>query len=185
MSGAGDAGARYEFVVPPDSAARLDLAIVAATGLSRNQAATLIATGRVTVDGKPERAAFRPAPGAQVVVEVPSPPDHPLIAQDIPLAIAYEDEYLLVVDKPAGMVVHPAPGNWSGTLVNALLSRGAAHLVHRLDKETSGLLVVAKSEKVQRQLQSVLAARQLKRLYAALSWGHLTSDHITDRKSVV
>ncbi|HXB27238.1 MAG TPA: RluA family pseudouridine synthase [Gemmatimonadaceae bacterium] len=184
MSGAGDAGARYEFVVPPGSAARLDLAIVAATGLSRNQAATLIATGQVTIDGRRERASFRPLPGARIVVDLPPAPDHPLVAEDIPLSIVYEDESLLVVDKAAGMVVHPAPGNWSGTLVNALLGRGAAHLVHRLDKETSGLLVVAKSEKVQRQLQGALAARQLKRLYAALSWGHLASDHITVDRAV-
>ena len=179
MSGAGDAGARYAFVVPPDSVARLDVAIVAATGLSRNQAATLIATGRVTVDGKSERASFRPAPGAQVIVDVPPAPGRPFLAEPIPLSIAYEDEHLLVVDKPAGMVVHPAPGNWSGTLANALLHLGESHLVHRLDKETSGLLVVAKSEKVQRLLQGALAARHLKRLYAALVWGHLASDQVT------
>jgi 23S rRNA pseudouridine1911/1915/1917 synthase len=179
VSGAGDPGTRHEFVVPPASAARLDVAIVTATGLSRTQAATLIANGRVTVDGKAERAAFRPAPGAQVVVDVPPVRSRPLLAEAIPLSVAYEDEYLLVVDKPAGMVVHPAPGNWSGTLANALLSRGEMHLVHRLDKETSGLLVVAKSEKVQRLLQGALAARRLKRLYAALAWGHLKSDQLT------
>ena len=153
MSGA--PAARHDFVVPSDSVARLDVAIVAATGLSRNQAATLIATGRVTVDGQAQRASFRPPPGDRVLVEIPPPPDHPLLAEDIPLSIVFEDDDLLVVDKLAGMVVHPAPGNWSGTLVNALLSRGAVHLVHRLDKETSGLLVVAKSEKVQRLAEAL------------------------------
>jgi 23S rRNA pseudouridine1911/1915/1917 synthase len=189
VSGAGEAGARYEFVVPPDSAARLDVAIVAATALSRTQAATLIATGHVTVDGKAERASFRPSPGSQIVVVVPPPPGRPVTPESIPLSVAYEDEYLLVVDKPAGMVVHPAPGNWSGTLVNALLGRGEttpdrAGLVHRLDKETSGLLVAAKNEKIQRALQGELAGRRLKRLYAALVWGHLTSDHITVDKPI-
>jgi 23S rRNA pseudouridine1911/1915/1917 synthase len=184
VSGAGDAGVRHEFMVPAESVVRLDLAIVAATGLSRNQAATLIATGRVTVDGQVLRASFRPPPGAQVVIDMPPAPDHPLVAEDIPLSIVHEDESLLVVDKPAGMVVHPAPGNWSGTLVNALLHRGAAHLVHRLDKETSGLLVVAKSEKLQRLLQGALAARQLKRLYAVMSWGHVATDQLTVDKPI-
>jgi len=184
VSEAGEAGVQHEFTVPSESTARLDVAIVSATGLSRNQAATLIATGRVTVDGQVLRASFRPPPGARVVVRIPPAPEHPLLAEDIPLSIAYEDEHLLVVDKPAGMVVHPAPGNWSGTLVNALLSRGAAHLVHRLDKETSGLLAVAKSEKVQRLLQGALAARRLKRLYAAMSWGHLATDQVTVDKPI-
>ena len=184
MSPAGDAGVRHEFRVPSESTARLDIAIVTATGLSRNQAATLIATGRVTVDGQVLRASFRPPPGAQIVVEIPPAPEHPLVAEDIPLSIVYEDDHLLVVDKAAGMVVHPAPGNWSGTLVNALLSRGAAHLVHQLDKETSGLLAVAKSEKVQRLLQGALASRRLKRLYAAMSWGHLATDQVTVDKPI-
>ena len=189
MSGAGEAGARYEFTVPSGSAARLDVAIVTATGLSRTQAATLIATGRVTVNGKAERASFRPDPGSQVIVDVPPEPGRPVLAENIPLAIAYEDDYLLVVDKPAGMVVHPAPGNWSGTLVNALIGRGntssdRAGLVHRLDKETSGLLVVAKDDKIQRALQRELAARRLKRLYAALVWGHLAGDQLTVDKPI-
>jgi 23S rRNA pseudouridine1911/1915/1917 synthase len=186
VSDAGSAGARHEFTIPPDSAVRLDVAIVNATGLSRTQAATLIATGQVSVDGESQRASFRPAAGSRVVVTVPPSPGRPVVAESIPLSIAYEDEYLLVVDKPAGMVVHPAPGHWSGTLVNALVGRGAptnaderAGIVHRLDKETSGLLVVAKNDRVQRLLSGQLAARRLKRMYAALVWGHVTSDHIT------
>jgi 23S rRNA pseudouridine1911/1915/1917 synthase len=189
LSEAGDAGARYEFTVPSGSAARLDVAIVTATGLSRTQAATLIATGQVTVDGRRERASFRPPPGSVVIATVPPTPGRPVLAESIPLSIAYEDEHLLVVDKPAGMVVHPAPGHWSGTLVNALTGRGEsapdrAGLVHRLDKETSGLLVVAKSERVQRILQGEMASRRLKRLYAALVWGHLPGDQITVDKPV-
>jgi 23S rRNA pseudouridine1911/1915/1917 synthase len=94
-----------------------------------------------------------------------------------------------VVDKPAGMVVHPAPGNWSGTLVNALKGRGGtlsgaagedrAGLVHRLDKETSGLLLVAKSDRAHRVLGADLAARRIKRRYAVLCWGHLDADRLT------
>ncbi len=120
---------------------------------------------------------------------MPPPAGRPVVAEDIPLSIVYEDDALLVVDKPAGMVVHPAPGHWSGTLVNALVGRSEvgvdrAGLVHRLDKETSGLLVVAKNEKIQRALQAELASRRLKRLYAALAWGHVTSDHITVDKPI-
>jgi 23S rRNA pseudouridine1911/1915/1917 synthase len=189
VSGAGEAGARYDFLIPSDSTARLDVAVATETGLSRTQAATLIATGHVSVDGRREKAGFRPPPGARIHVTVPPPPGRPVLAESIPLSIVYEDEWLLVVDKPAGMVVHPAPGNWSGTLVNALLGRNEvsidrAGLVHRLDKETSGLLVVAKNEKVQRLLQGELAARRLKRLYAALAWGHVTDDQFTVDKPI-
>ena len=98
----------------------------------------------------------------------------------------HEDDDILVVDKAAGMVVHPAPGNWSGTLVNALMGRGGelsresgderAGLVHRLDKDTSGLLIVAKNEKAHRQLSAALAARKITRRYATVSWGHIESD---------
>ena len=101
---------------------------------------------------------------------------------------------MLVVDKPAGMVVHPAPGNWSGTLVNALKGRGGAlagengeeraGIVHRLDKETSGLLLVAKTDLALRKLGADLAARRIVRRYAALSWGHLAGDRLTVDKPV-
>jgi 23S rRNA pseudouridine1911/1915/1917 synthase len=112
-----------------------------------------------------------------------------VLGEDIPLHVVYEDSDLLVVDKAAGMVVHPAPGNWTGTLVNALLGRGGdladgsgperAGLVHRLDKETSGLLVVAKSEIAHRRLSAAIAARRVTRRYAAMAWGHLAADTLT------
>src|SRR5690606_2804628 len=105
------------------------------------------------------------------------------------LDVLFEDEHLLVVNKPAGMVVHPAPGNWSGTLVNALLGRGGpladgggderSGLVHRLDKETSGLLLVARSDRAHRVLASALADRRIVRRYAALLWGHLREDRVS------
>lgn len=107
----------------------------------------------------------------------------------IDVQIVFEDDVMLVVNKPAGMVVHPAPGNWSGTLVNALLGRGGelapgstpdrAGIVHRLDKETSGLLIVAKSERAQRILSAAIAARRVKRRYAVVIWGHLAADEIS------
>ena len=106
--------------------------------------------------------------------------------EQIPLSVIHEDEDILVVDKAAGMVVHPAPGNWSGTLVNALMGRGGelsresgderAGLVHRLDKDTSGLLIVAKNERAHRQLSAALAARKIVRRYATVSWGHIEAD---------
>ena len=120
--------------------------------LSRTQAATLIANGNVTVSGRREKASYRPVAGDRIVVDEPPATTREITPESIPLKVVYEDDFLLVVDKPAGMVVHPAPGNWSGTLVNALMGRGGdlstgtspdrAGIVHRLDKETSGLLLV-------------------------------------------
>jgi 23S rRNA pseudouridine1911/1915/1917 synthase len=168
--------------------ARLDLLVAQALGTSRTQAATWIATDRVRVDGRPEKASFRAEPGATVVVDVPEPAGRAVVPEDLPLRVVYEDEDLLVVDKAAGMVVHPAPGNWSGTLVNALLGRGGplstgsgaerAGLVHRLDKETSGLLLVARSDRAHRALSADLAARRIVRRYAAVCWGHLAEDRL-------
>jgi 23S rRNA pseudouridine1911/1915/1917 synthase len=137
------------------------------------------------VDARRERASYRPAGGERVLVTLPESAARQIEPEDIPLTIVYEDEHLLVVDKPAGMVVHPAPGNWRGTLVNALLGRSGARasgeeeragLVHRLDKETSGLLVAAKTERAHRRLSAALAARRVSRRYAVMIWGHLDSD---------
>ncbi len=160
--------------------------------LSRTQAATLIANGNVTVNGGREKASYRPVPGDRIIVEEPAETAREITGESIPLAIVYEDDDLLIVDKPAGMVVHPAPGNWSGTLVNALMGRGGplspgatpdrAGIVHRLDKETSGLLMVAKSERAHRILSAAIAARRVKRRYAVMIWGHLPQDELTIEK---
>ncbi|HEX5582034.1 MAG TPA: S4 domain-containing protein, partial [Gemmatimonadaceae bacterium] len=115
---------RHELHVEADQSVRLDLLVAERLSLSRTQAATLIAEGRVTVDGRRERASYRPRTGEVVVVEVPQPRKIEVVGEDIPLDVVFEDEHLLVVDKPAGMVVHPAPGNWTGTLVHALVGRG-------------------------------------------------------------
>jgi 23S rRNA pseudouridine1911/1915/1917 synthase len=168
---------------------RLDVLVAAALDISRNLAATLIAGGHVLVEGEREKAGYRPRPGERIEAVVPPAATREVAAEQIDLKLAYEDEDLLVVDKPAGMVVHPAPGNWSGTLVNALKGRGGRlstaagedreGIVHRLDKETSGLLLVAKTERAHRVLGADLAARRIERRYAALSWGHLDADRLT------
>ncbi len=145
----------------------------------------------MTVNGARERASYRPAATDLIAVATPvAPPDHgEVLGEDIPIKVVYEDSDLLVVDKAAGMVVHPAPGNWTGTLVNALVGRGGeladgsgaerAGLVHRLDKETSGLLIVAKTELAHRRLSAAIAARRVTRRYAAMSWGHFAADTLS------
>ena len=186
--------ARREELTAPDSGPRLDLFVAAALELSRNQAATLIAEGRVRVEGRLEKASYRAAPGERIAVEIPAPVAREVVAEDIPLRVVLEDEHVLVVDKPAGMVVHPAPGNWTGTLVNALKGRGGAlsgaggegreGIVHRLDKETSGLLLVAKTDRAHRALGADLAARRIARRYAALAWGHIAGDTLTVDRAI-
>jgi len=140
-----------------------------------------------------------------VVVEVDDErPVRTLAPHPIPLSIVYEDEHLAVLDKPAGLVVHPAPGHWDDTLVNALVARGTdlsegaggrPGIVHRLDRDTSGLMVVAKTDLAHRRLGAAIAARRVRRTYAVLAWGHLSASptvvdapigrHQTDRKRMV
>lgn len=186
----GDSGTSPQtFTLEADSDVRLDSLIAQRLGLSRTHVATLIATGHVHVSGRREKAAYKPRASETVAVTVPVKSDRPLVGEAIPLSILLEDDDILVVDKPAGMVVHPAPGNWSGTLVNALLGRGGdlareagesrAGIVHRLDKDTSGLLLVAKTERAHRNLSAAIAARRIVRRYAVLSWGHLESEDLT------
>jgi 23S rRNA pseudouridine1911/1915/1917 synthase len=148
----------------------------------------------VLVNGRREKASYRPETGEVVRVEIPRVEKRAVSGEDIPVSVVYEDESLLVVDKPAGMVVHPAPGNWTGTLVNALLGRGGglstegdpqrAGMVHRLDKETSGLLIVAKTDRAHRILSAALAARRVVRRYAVMTWGHLSADTLTIEKPI-
>lgn len=179
-------GTRHAFEVEANSDVRLDALVAQRAGLSRTQAATLIANGHVTVGGRREKAAYKPSAGERVEVFVPPPAPREILGEEIPLSVVYEDDDLVVIDKPAGMVVHPAPGNWSGTLVNALVGRGGAlsttggeerpGLVHRLDKDTSGLLLVAKNDRAHRLLSGALAERRVVRRYATLIWGHLVED---------
>jgi 23S rRNA pseudouridine1911/1915/1917 synthase len=167
--------------------------VAAQLALSRTQAATLIAGGAVEVAAagqaaRHERASYRARAGDTVTVHVPLTVERDILPEDIPLHVVFEDDDVLVIDKAAGMVVHPAPGNWSGTLVNALLGRGGTlstggseerqGIVHRLDKETSGLLIVARNDRAHRALSSALASRKVVRRYAAMTWGHFNRDEV-------
>ncbi|GAA3886224.1 RluA family pseudouridine synthase [Sphingomonas limnosediminicola] len=163
---------------------RLDRALaVAAPALSRERLKSLIRSGAVECEGKPVRDPATKVRGdEQFIVAVPEPAPAHNVPQDIPLKIVFEDEYLLVVDKPAGLVVHPAAGNFDGTLVNALLHHcggslsgigGVARpgIVHRIDKDTSGLLVVAKTDVAHEGLAKQFAAHSIDRRYLAIVSG--------------
>jgi 23S rRNA pseudouridine1911/1915/1917 synthase len=164
--------------------ARLDKALAEATGLSRARVQGLIDEGRVDVAGKTATAASMKVAADtpfRIIIAAAMPAE--ALPEDIPLTIAYEDEHLIVVDKPAGMVVHPAVGNVTGTLVNALLHHcrgqlsginGVARpgIVHRIDKDTSGLLVVAKSDAAHEGLAVQFAAHTVHRRYIAVCAGH-------------
>jgi 23S rRNA pseudouridine1911/1915/1917 synthase len=191
-----DRSTHHEFTIEAGAGVgvRLDLLVAGWLGISRNQSATLIANRNVTVNGKFERASYRSEPGDHVAVDVPAPPARDIAGERIPLAVVFEDDDIVVVDKAAGMVVHPAPGNWTGTLVNALIGRGneladsgdsdRAGIVHRLDKDTSGLLLVAKTVRAHRVLSRAIAERRVVRRYAALVWGHLDGDGLTVDKPI-
>ncbi len=161
---------------------RLDKALAEASGLSRERVKALIGEGKVSLDGKPVRQASAKSAGGVFAIEVPAPVDARAAPQEIALTVVYEDEHLLVVDKPAGMVVHPAAGNPDGTLVNALLHHcrgrlsgigGVARpgIVHRIDKDTSGLLVVAKSDVAHEGLARQFADHSIERAYLAVCNG--------------
>jgi 23S rRNA pseudouridine1911/1915/1917 synthase len=166
---------------------RLDMWLVAQRGISRSAAQTLIDAQLVTVNGRPGRAGQRINDGDEVHVAEPPPRDATAVqpSEDsgprVDLQVVYEDEWLAVIDKPAGLVVHPSPGHPHGTVADALRQRGdawspvggedRAGIVHRLDRYTSGLMVVAKTEKAHRALAAQLADRSLGRNYWALVWG--------------
>ena len=176
-------GGSVEFVVLSPETERLDRFLADQLGISRTQAARLVADKAVTVDDRPARASRTLLRGERIVVRFPEhEPPRTLRPAAIPLVVVYEDEHLAVIDKPAGLVVHPAPGHWDDTLVNALVARGTTlaggaegrpGVVHRLDRDTSGLMVVAKTDLAHRRLGAAIAARRVRRTYAALAWGHL------------
>jgi len=151
--------------------------------LSRAMAQRLIKTGAVTVNGQPSKPSYRVQVGDEVVVRVPAEMPEQVVPEDIPLDIIYEDEALLVVNKPAGMVVHPAYGHTSGTLVNAVLAHcpqvadvggpDRAGIVHRLDKDTSGLILIAKDDAIRAALQRQFKRRQVAKTYLALVEGQV------------
>jgi 23S rRNA pseudouridine1911/1915/1917 synthase len=160
-----------------DAGTRLDVFLAGALG-SRARAQRLIEGGRVTVDGSVVPKRHRLAAGERVAVDDAEEGQPPAPAPPAPFRVAFEDEHLIVVDKPAGVVVHPARGHRQGTLAQALAGRAAggddparAGIVHRLDRDTSGLLVVARSAAVHRSLRDALAARRITREYVALVEG--------------
>jgi 23S rRNA pseudouridine1911/1915/1917 synthase len=167
------------------AAGRFDIAASTVAGISRAHAQRLIGDGRALVDGRRGRASDRLRGGERITVELSAPPDTSLRPESIPLRLAYEDEATLIVDKPAGLVVHPSAGHTSGTLVNALLGRAAERgeplgaiagvgrpgIVHRLDKDTSGLLLVAKTDVAQASLMRQFGDRSIDKEYLALVRG--------------
>lgn len=192
------------FSVLAPATERLDRFLADQLQLSRTQAARLVALGGVAVNDTVARASRLLSRGERVAVRFSeSEPPRQLVPAPIPLEIVFEDEHLAVINKPAGLVVHPAPGHWDDTLVNALVARGTTlsggaagrpGIVHRLDRDTSGLMVVARTDVAHRRLGSMLATRRIRRRYAALCWGHLDQDptvieaplgrHPRDRKRI-
>ena len=158
--------------------------------LSRSAAVGLIDNGNVTVNGKAQNKKYKLSDGDEVIIRIPDPVPYEAKAENIPLDIIYEDEDLLVVNKPKGMVVHPAAGNYDGTLVNALLYHCGDSLsgingvlrpgiVHRIDKDTSGLLIVAKNDHAHKLLAEQIKAHSFTREYEAIVFGNLKNDEGT------
>lgn len=172
-------------------------------GLTRSQAARLIESGEVAVNGRAVSKSYKLAGGEDIAVTLPEPEPVEAVPQDIPLDVVYEDADVIVVNKPSGMVVHPAPGHPDGTLVNALLYHCAGTLsgiggalrpgiVHRIDRDTSGLIIAAKNDAAHQYLSAQLADHTLARTYECIVVGALREDrgtvdapiarHPTDRK---
>ena len=166
---------------------RLDAFLAQDGALSRSQAAHLIASGHVRVDGKQAAKSCRLAGGERVSVDIPEVRDTAVTAQDIPLDVVYEDGDVIVVNKPKGLVVHPAPGHPDGTLVNALLHHCGDSLsgiggekrpgiVHRIDRDTSGLIIAAKNDAAHAALSAQLSDHSLSRTYECLVSGNMRQD---------
>lgn len=167
-------------VGPDEAGRRVDSVVGAIEEVgSRAEAQRLIDAGRVLVDGEPRAKRHLLSEGETVVVRPTPAPLSELVPESVPMTVRYEDEHLLVVDKPAGVVTHPSAGHAGGTLVHGLLAHAIAGgadptrpgIVHRLDRDTSGLLVVARSERAHRRLQRMLRRREIERVYTALVHG--------------
>lgn len=176
-----------DLVVSGEEAERLDAFIAGhVDGVTRSAAQRLIDEGCVSVNGRQEKASYRLRPAEQVQVLIPPPAEATPVAEAIPLTVLYEDSDLIVIDKPAGMSVHPGAGISSGTLVNALLAHcrdlsgigGELRpgIVHRIDKDTTGVLVVAKNDRSHEHLSRQFQAHSIKRVYQALVYGSPTAD---------
>ena len=184
---------------------RLDSVLAEEMDISRSTAQQWLEQGFVTSLGKPLNKKDKLKAGTEIQVEMPDPVAYDVVAEDIPLDIVYEDEHLLVVNKPKGMVVHPAAGHYSGTLVNALMHHCGDSLsgingvmrpgiVHRIDMDTSGLLIVAKNDKAHQGLAEQIKVHSFTRIYESVVVGHLREDsgtisapigrHPTNRKKM-
>ena len=175
-------------VICEESGERIDALLARQVeGLTRSAAQRLLESGAVTLDGAPVKKNKKTAPGESYVLLLPEAEETPLIAQDIPLCVVYEDADLIVVNKARGMVVHPAPGHPDGTLVNALLwhcgdslsgvgGERRPGIVHRIDKDTSGLIIAAKNDFAHLALSAQLADRSLSRVYEAVARGGFRED---------
>lgn len=174
-----------------DSCERIDKQISERIGITRSAAAVRLENGDVTIDGKAVRSkSFKPPVGMHVCVTLPPAVPCDAQPQNIPIDIPYEDDDLLIVNKPRGMVVHPAPGNYDGTLVNALLYHCSGRLsgingvvrpgiVHRIDKDTSGLLIVAKTDEAHIKLAAQIKDHSFDRIYNAVVYGNIKDDEGT------
>ena len=170
-------------VVPEGSGGRADRVASDLSGLSRSRIQRLITDGNLTVDGVAVKARSVLHAGDALLLRVPPAEPTEALPEAIPLEVLYEDPDVLVVNKPAGLVVHPSPGHWSGTMVNALLARDTEYggiagvarpgIVHRLDRDTSGLIMVAKTDLAQAGLMAQLKARRVKKTYLALVHGNV------------
>lgn len=191
-------------ITAKESGERIDALLARSVeDLSRSAAQHLIGEGRVTLDGLPLRKNYKVHAGDEFELLLPPPADVPLLPQEMPLDLVFEDEDVIVVNKPRGLVVHPAPGHPDGTLVNALLwhcgdslsgigGEKRPGIVHRIDKDTSGLLIAAKNDLAHQRLSAQLADRSLSRVYEAVVHGGFRGDegtvdrpigrHPTDRK---
>ena len=183
---------RLEFTAAPGSTGeRLDTYIAKhEPTLSRSAAARLAEEGKVLVCGRPEGKNYRVSEGDMIVIELPDPVPDEAMPEDIPLDIVFEDNDIIVINKPAGMVVHPAAGNADGTLVNALLHHCGGSLsgiggvtrpgiVHRIDKDTAGLLVVAKNDTAHLSLSEQLKRHEVSRIYSAIVIGRMKETYGT------
>lgn len=177
-----------------EKAQRLDKYLAEQLPLTRSYLKNAIEAGLVLLNDVQARPGDKVNAGDVIVIQTPPPKESEIVAENIPLDIVYEDEWMAVVNKPQGMVVHPAPGNYEGTLVSALLynvkdlsginGELRPGIVHRLDKDTSGLLVIAKNDKAHVALAEQIAQKSARRIYAAIVHGNILEDALTIDKSI-
>lgn len=173
---------KYEFVCN-EAGMRLDK-YIQIDGIPRSQIQKLIDEGNAEINGNPAKSSYKVKLGDKITIDIPDPEEPDIKAENIPLDIVYEDEHLLVINKAQGMVVHPAPGNYNGTLVNALMYHCKGSLsgingvmrpgiVHRIDKDTSGLLLVAKTNEAHLSLSEQIQKKTARRHYVCIACGHI------------